>query len=106
MKTGTRAALPLAPLLHAYVQGGLLTPGELHSLPGLGPRCAAVQSATSVSLSPDFLDSASDEDFREALTNFHDCVVGPPLSGAALARRAGVLRHALGHLLRGHGSLP
>jgi hypothetical protein len=98
--------LPLAPLLHAYAQEGLLSPGELHSLPGLGPRCAAVLSATARFLCADFLDSATEDDFREAITRFHDAVTPPPLHAETLRRRAGFVRHALTYLVRGQDSLP
>src|SRR5262249_45075538 len=37
---------------------------------------------------------------------FHEACVRPPLHGEALCRRAGLVRHALGHLLRGRDPFP
>src|SRR5579884_878747 len=52
MKRLSRQHLPLAPLLHAYTRAGVPSLGELHQLPGLGPRCAAILSATAKFLFP------------------------------------------------------
>jgi hypothetical protein len=106
VKPACRDALPLPPLLHAYVRAGVPTLAELHQLPGLGPRFAAVLSATARFLFADFLDLASDDDLRDALGRFYTAVVPQPLHLDTLRRRAGFVRYALGHLLRGEGPLP
>jgi hypothetical protein len=102
MRISDRHRLPLAPLLHAY---RVRMPGvaDLGRLPGFGPRFAAVLGATARFLSPDYLDSTSDPDFCDAIRQFYDACVDPPLHGEALQRKAGVVRHGLVHLLRGRG---
>jgi uncharacterized protein (DUF2461 family) len=102
----TREALPLVPLLHAYAAPGLPSPGELQALPGLGPRFTAVMSASARFLFADFLDSASDDDLRGALERFYSAIVSPPLHLETVKRRAGFVRHAVVHLLRGRDPLP
>ena len=106
MKKSTREHLPLAPLLHAYTRAGIPSPAELHHLPGLGPRFAAILSASVKFLFPDFLDSAPVEQLAEALTRFYEACVEPPLHAETLRRRAGIVRHGLAYLLRGRDPLP
>jgi hypothetical protein len=98
--------LPLVPLLNSYVATGLPGPGALGRLPGLGPRFAAVLSATARFLSTEFLDRAPDADLSAALVRFYEAVVQPPLHVEALRRRVGVVRHGLAYLLRGLDPLP
>jgi 5-methylcytosine-specific restriction protein B len=106
MNTSTRAHLPLVPLLHAYTRAGVPSIGELHHLPGLGPRFNAILSATAKFLFADFLDNASATELSEALVRFYQACVQPPLHVETLRRRAGIVRHALGYLLRGRDPLP
>src|SRR5438445_6662354 len=101
MKSLCHERLPLAPLLRSYVQAGLPSAADLHRVPGLGPRFAAVLSATANFLFADFLDSASDEVVRDALARFYDATVVPPLHVETVRRRAGFLRHVLSFFLRG-----
>jgi MoxR-like ATPase len=105
MKSTCQERLPLAPLLRSYVQAGAPTAAELHRLPGLGPRFAAVLSATARFLFTDFLDRSTDE-VGEALGRFYDATSRLPLHADTLKRRAGFLRHALSYLLRGRDPLP
>ncbi len=105
MHTSTRNRLPLAPLLHAYT-GRLPGLGELGRLPGPGSRFAAVQGASAKFLFTDYIDNAPDAELAEALARFYDACVDPPLHGAALRRRVGLVRHGLAHLLRGREALP
>src|SRR5262249_53335350 len=100
----SREALPLVPLLHAYLAAGLPTPAALHALPGLGPRFAAILGATARFLYSDFLHRASDDEVRDALDRFYQAVVPLPLHANALRRRAGFVRHALIALLHGQDS--
>jgi MoxR-like ATPase/uncharacterized protein (DUF2461 family) len=106
MKRLTRQYLPLAPLLHAYSRAGVPSVGELHHLPGLGPRFGAILSATAKFLFPDFLENASANEVSDALTRFYEASVQPPLHVETLRRRAGVVRHALTYLLLGRDPLP
>ena len=106
MTARLRERLPLPPLLHAYVEAGLLGPAELGALPGLGPRFRAVLSAASTFLSEDFLNRASEEALQAALLRFYAACVEPPLHAERLRRRSGIVRHALGHLLRCPEPLP
>src|SRR5262249_9005779 len=99
-------ALPLTPLLHAYLQPRLTAVAGLHQLRGRGPRFAAVLSATTRFLASDFLDRAGEGELRDEVLRFYQAVVSLPLHTETVQRRAGFLRHALGHLLRGGGSLP
>ena len=106
MRTSSPEQMPLAPLLHAYTRAGVPNIADLHRLPGLGPRCAAVLSASAKFLFADFVDGASDADLLDALLRFYDAAVSPPLHAAALRRRAGIVRHGLAYLLRGRDALP
>ncbi len=98
--------LPLLPLLKTYIAGGPPSAADLGKLPGLGPRFAAVLSATARFLYPAFLDEASDADLCDALTRFYEAVVAPPLHADALGRHIGVVRHGLNCLLHGRDPLP
>ncbi len=106
MKRLTRQHLPLAPLLHAYTRAGVPSLGELHHLSGLGPRFAAILSATARFLFPDFLENAPANELSDALTRFYEACAQPPLHAETLRRRAGIVRHALTYLLRGRDPLP
>ncbi len=106
MKTSSQEHLPLRPLLNAYLAAGLPSAGELGRLPGLGPRFAAVLSASARFLYPAYLDEASDADLGAALERFYEAVVDPPLHADALRRGVGLVRHGLGCLLRGRDALP
>ncbi len=106
MKSPCQERLPLAPLVQAYVRGGLPAAAELSRLPALGPRFAAVLSAPGHFLSADFLDAARDDDLRGPLVAFYDACVRPPLHAETVRHRAGFLRHALSYLLRGCDSSP
>src|SRR5689334_12757208 len=106
MRRSCRPALPLLPLLGAYAGAGLPSADELVRLPALGPRFGAVLAARDGLLSEAFLDGASPDEFRTTLLRFYEATVRPPLHGAAAARRAGLVRHALAHLLRSPDPLP
>jgi 5-methylcytosine-specific restriction protein B len=106
MKTSTHQHLPLAPLLHAYTRAGVPSMGELHHLPYLGPRFAAILSATAKFLFADFLEIASANELSDALARFYEACVQPPLHVEALRQRAGIVRHALMYMLRGRDPLP
>jgi hypothetical protein len=106
MKASSREHLPLAPLLHAYTRDGVPSLAELHHLPGLGQRFAAVLSASAKFLFPEFVDNAPVEQLAEALARFYEACVQPPLYAETLRRRAGVVRHGLAYLLRGRDPLP
>jgi MoxR-like ATPase len=106
MRHSRRLPLPLAPLLRAYTDAGLPPAKDLGKLPVLGPRFRAILEARAGLLREDFLDRASEAEFREALAGFYQHCVQPPLQLAALGRRSGLVRHALGHLLRCPDSLP
>jgi uncharacterized protein (DUF2461 family) len=106
MNITSHGRLPLAPLLHSYVTGGLPDAAELGRLPGLGARFAAVLGATARFLYPHFVDRASDADLADALVRFYQASVQPPLHEAALRRRLGIVRHGLAYLLRGLDPLP
>src|SRR5262249_11117746 len=90
----------LAALLRAYPHPGLLPPEALGRVPAPRPRFRAVLAARDTLLSEAFLDGASDAEFRAALAQFYEACLQPALHPDVPARRAGVLRHALGHLLR------
>jgi hypothetical protein len=96
----------LAALLRAYTDPGVPTPDELSQLPGLGPRFRAVQAARGEFLAEAFLDGAGDADLRAALVRFNGACVQPPLHADVFTRRVGIVRHALGHLLRCPDPLP
>ncbi len=106
MRHPRRPPLPLTPLLRAYADAGLVPVAELGKLPALGPRFRAVLAARDRLLREDFLDRAPEDEFREALAEFYQSCVQPPLQLAVLGRRAGLVRHALGHLLRCPDPLP
>ena len=106
MKPSSGEHLPLAPLLHAYTRAGPPGVADLQRLPGLGPRCAAVLSASARFLYPRFVDEAGDADLGDALVRFYEACVRPPLHGDTLRRRAGFVRHGLAYLLRGRDALP
>jgi hypothetical protein len=73
---------------------------ELSRLPGHGPRVRAILGAPCRFLSEPFLETAGEEEVREALVQFYEECVQPPLHVETVARKAGFLRHALAHLLR------
>src|SRR5947209_18693685 len=106
MNLSCRRHLPLLPLLNSYIAAGPPSAAELGKLPGLGPRFAAVLSATARFLYPAFLDEASDADLGDALARFYEAVVDPPLHTDALSRQVGVVRHGLNCLLHGSDPLP
>ena len=100
----SHAFLPLPPLLHTY-SARRPSLADLGHLPNGGSRFAAILGASARFLYGDFLDHAKDADFRDALTRFHDACVTPPLHSETVRRRAGVVRYALGYLLRGRDAL-
>jgi hypothetical protein len=113
MRASHRQPLPpvrqdslLAALLRAYTDAGVLTPEGLGGLPALGPRFRAVLAGRDTLLSEAVLVGAPDEDFRTRLAPFYEACAQPALHADVPARRAGVLRHALGHLLRCPGPVP
>lgn len=106
MRVSHRNSLPLVPLLRAYTDAGLLGSEELGRLPGLGSRSRAVLAARDRLLSEQFLDTAGADDFQAEVVGFYAACVTPPLHATTLARRAGVVRHALTHLRRGVDPLP
>jgi hypothetical protein len=105
MKPSSPDKLPLAPLLRAYREQ---TPslGDLGKLPILGPRFAAVLSASARFLYPEFIDTASESDFAHSLAGFYEVCVPLPLHADRLRQRAGIVRHAVSYLLRGSDPLP
>jgi MoxR-like ATPase len=106
MQGTASAALPLTPLLRAYVDRGVPTADALAQLSEAGPRVRAVRAARDGLLSEDFLGGASEADFCEALTRFYGACVRPPLHVETLRRRAGVVRHAVGHVVYCRDPLP
>lgn len=106
MTTSSRKPLPLAPLLRIYSEAGLLEPSQLVQLPDIGPRFAAIAAARESLLSETFLDHASEAEFETALVAFHKACVRAPRPTDTLGSGAGVIRHALGHLLRCPDPLP
>jgi hypothetical protein len=66
----------------------------------------AVLGARTEFLTETFVDGATDIELCSALTRFYAECVQPPLHEASLRRRAGNVRHALGHLLRCPDPLP
>jgi hypothetical protein len=101
-----RPALPLVPLLRAYAGAGVAPVDDLARLPALGPRCDAILSARGGLLSEAFLDGAAADEFQAALLRFYEATVQPPLHAALLGRRAGLVRHALSHLMYSPDPLP
>ncbi len=106
MMGSARERLPLEPLLRAYLDAGPPGTVELGRLPGLGPRFQAVLSASATFLDGTYLDRSADDAVRAALLRFYEACVHPPLHADRLTRRAGIVRHALGHLLRCPDALP
>jgi 5-methylcytosine-specific restriction enzyme B len=104
MRMTSRRGLPLGPLLHAYRAVGLPSIAELHRLPGLGGRFAAVLGASARFLYADYLDKAKGDDFRDAIVRFYKATVALAPHAEAVAARAGFLRHAISHLLNGSDS--
>src|SRR5437016_4561737 len=100
MRVSLRRPLPLLPLLRAYTDAGIPRPEELAQLPGLGPRFAAVLAVREHLLNERFLDGATEEEFRAALVGFYSACVQPALHVETIPRRAGIVRHALNHILR------
>ena len=100
MRPSPRPRVPLAPLLRSYLDASLPRGEELGRLPRIGPRFQAVLAAGRDLLRESFVDGAGEAEFSDVLTRFYEACVGPPLQAEALGRRAGVVRHALGHLLR------
>jgi 5-methylcytosine-specific restriction protein B len=96
----------LAALLRAYTDAGVPDLEDLGRLPGLGPRFAAVRAARADFLADAFLETAGDAAFAAALAHFYEACVRPPLHREVPARRAGIVRHAVGHLLRCPDALP
>jgi hypothetical protein len=106
MKARVRSCLPLAPLLRVYTEAGISPGADLGQLPGIGPRFQAVLDASQSLLRTPFIDEITEGDFQAALVTFYKACVQPPLHGGTLRRRAGIVRHALGHLLRCREPLP
>src|SRR5258708_31053198 len=104
MKASSSDTLPVVPLLRAYRER-MPSLGDLGNLPVLGPRFAAVLSASARFLYPEFIDTACDSDFADSLTRFYEACVPLPLHGDRLRRRSGIVRHALSYLLRGRDPL-
>ncbi len=97
--------LPVVPLLRAYAAAA---PGDAaaDAVPGLGPRRRAIRAARDGLLSETFLAGASESDFQATLLRFYEAVTTAPLHGETVSRRAGMLRHGLGHVLRCPDPLP
>jgi MoxR-like ATPase len=93
-------------LLRAYIDAGVRPGSELGQVPGLGPRLKAVLAAGGEFANPSFVDSGSETDFQAALVRFYEACVQPALHMDTVRRRAGIIRHALGHLLRCPDPLP
>jgi 5-methylcytosine-specific restriction enzyme B len=100
MRVSRRQHLPLIPLLRAYTDAGIVPGTELSQLPGLGPRFRAVLDAPRGLLAEAFVDGAAAEEFQQALVAFYEQCVPAALHVETLRRRAGLVRHGLGHLLR------
>jgi hypothetical protein len=100
MKASFGRRLPLAPLLRAYADAGIPGVEQLSRLPGLGPRFRAVCAARAQLLDEAFLDLAPASKFQSALARFSAACIEPPPAAEVLDARGGIVRHALGHLLR------
>jgi hypothetical protein len=87
---------------------GARLPGlsELVQLRDCGARNHAVLTARGGLLSEAFIDSAGEEEFQTALVDFYKAASPHALHTPALCRKAGIVRHALGHLIRGTDSFP
>src|SRR5258708_2454871 len=105
MRVARRQRLPLEPLLRAYTSAGIPSVDDLIRQPGIGARFRAVLAARVEFLNEPFLYNASDSEWRTLLGRFFREWVRPPLHAATLTQRASLVRHALGHLLRGGDSL-
>ena len=101
-----RPSLPLSPLLRAYLDAGVAPREELARLPDWGRRFHAILTARDGLLAESFLNSAGHEEFQAALTAFYTACQTPALHTGAVERRAGIVRHALGHLVRCPDPLP
>src|SRR5207248_224484 len=97
---------PVGPLLRAYRDAGLPSAEDLSQLPEFGPRFRAVLAAPGEFLSKAYVDRASEVEYQSALGRFYEACVPHALHAPALLRRAGVVRHALSHLLRCPDPLP
>ncbi len=106
MKAPSRSCLPLVPLLRAYHAAGRATGADLAALPGLGPRFRAVLAAAAEWLRPAFLDEAGADEFQAVLVRFYEACVSPALHVETVRHKAGLVRHAVGHLLRCPDPLP
>jgi MoxR-like ATPase len=106
MKASTRKLLPFAPLLRSYLDAGLPTAADLTQMPEVGPRFAAIEFARESLLSERFLDHAAESEFQTALLRFCEGCIEPALAEEIIRRRAGMVRHALNHLLRCTDPLP
>jgi 5-methylcytosine-specific restriction protein B len=106
MKPSRQPLLPPVPLLRAYVEPAPPAVADLEALPGLGPRVRAVHAAGRLLLSERFVDGAREPDFTDTLVGFYQATVQPALHTATVRRRAGLVRHGLGHLLRCRDPLP
>ena len=104
MKATRPRKLPLLPLLRCYAADGPHPFNDLMQVPELGTRFAAIVAVRESLLSHTFLDGAAEEEFRTALVRFADAVAPP--AHAIAARRGGMIRHALAHLLRCGDPLP
>ncbi|HET6574281.1 MAG TPA: DUF2461 family protein [Fimbriiglobus sp.] len=89
-----RRALPLGPLLVAYrARRAEVAPTD------------AVRSARSTWLNEPFLDRSSPAVLAESLLGFYRAVVPVPWHEDVVARRGGMIRHGLSHLLRGQDAV-
>jgi hypothetical protein len=100
MRLSIDQRLPLVPLLRAYADAGIPAIEQLGRLPVIGPRCQAILAARTQLLSEPFLDTASAAEFQAALARLCEACVASPPALETLDDRAGIIRHALGHLLR------
>jgi 5-methylcytosine-specific restriction protein B len=100
MKVPRRGRLPLVPLLRSYVAAGIPNSEELADLPDLGPRFRAILGARQDFVHEAFLEGASPQQFCDSLCRFYMACVQPALHAGTLKRKAEVVRHALGHILR------
>ncbi len=93
----SRRGVPLGPLLASF----------RHLPRDRGPsggrtrdRDAALRSARSEWLNESFLERSSADEFGERVAAFYQAVVPVPWHGERMARRGGMVRHGLDHLLR------
>jgi hypothetical protein len=78
----------------------------LTRLPDWGTRFRAIWTARGELLSEPFLNGAAQSDFQTALSAFYTACHAPALHTGILQQRAGMVRHALGHLVRCPDPLP